>query len=505
MTTKKNTAPKTSDNFDLQFKDMKQDLLSLLAKMNAAEKQFAPVLKKVHPSQQPSATNLLHYMALRNVDMRTLQENLHINGLSSLASSESHVRWQINAVLNRIQVTPPAVKNGITDFFAAQHMRHERATALFGARKNNDIPTIMVTFDKELAWNLPMVKQLLYSGMNVARINCAHDDESVWQAMVWNIKKAVKSTGIPCKIYMDLAGPKIRTIIKGKEGKKHKLHIEHQHHFTLAETGDDTADGPVIYCSQKGIIQQLHEGERVLFDDGTVETIIEKLDGARARLRVDRVSGKKPVIKESKGINFPDSKFLIAALTEFDLQCIPFVVKNADTVGFSFVREPSEVYGLQQKLNEFTDTPPGIILKIETLEAVNNLPLLLLQGMKDKTFGVMIARGDLAVEIGIERLSEIQDEILWICEAAHTPAIWATQVLESLNKSGFASRSEGTDAARSVMAECVMINKGTHLIEVIESLKDILKRSGGHRIKKRYLFRPLHIAQRFLASKFKVY
>ena len=124
--------------------------------------------------------------------------------------------------------------------------------------------------------------------------------------------------------------------------------------------------------------------------------------------------------------------------------------------------------------------------------------------MKDQFFGVMIARGDLAVEIGIERLSEIQDEILWICEAAQAPAIWATQVLESLNKSGFATRSEGTDAARSVMAECVMINKGTHLIEVIESLRDILERSGGHRIKKRYLFRPLHIAQNFVNGSLKV-
>jgi pyruvate kinase len=505
MPAKNNLNLQVSDNQESQFKEMRHQLLSLIAKMTAAEKQFAPVLKKVHPSQQPSAVNLLHYMALRNVDIRSLQETLHINGLSSLASSESHVRWQVNAVLNRIQVTPPAAKQEVTDFFAAQHKRHERATALFGARKNNDIPTIMVTFDKELSWNLPMVKQLLYSGMNVARINCAHDDESVWQAMVWNIKKAVKTTGIPCKIYMDLAGPKIRTVIKGKPGKKHKLHVQHQHHFTLAETDDDSVEGPVIYCSQKGIIQQLHEGERVLFDDGEVETIIEKMEGRKAHLRVERVSGKKPVIKESKGINFPDSKFTISALTEFDLQCIPFVVKNADTVGFSFVRQPLEVYELQQKLKEHTGSPPGIILKIETLEAVNNLPLLLLQGMKNKAFGVMIARGDLAVEIGIERLSEIQDEILWICEAAHTPAIWATQVLESLNKSGFASRSEGTDAARSVMAECVMINKGAHLIEVLESLKDILKRSGGHRIKKRYLFRPLHIAQRFLSSTFKLY
>ncbi|MBK9334453.1 MAG: pyruvate kinase, partial [Ignavibacteria bacterium] len=87
-----------------------------------------------------------------------------------------------------------------------------------------------------------------------------------------------------------------------------------------------------------------------------------------------------------------------------------------------------------------------IILKIETTEAVNNLPSLLIQGMKDKYFGVMIARGDLAVEIGFERMSEIQEEILWICEAAHIPVIWATQVLDSLNKSGIATRSEVTDA-----------------------------------------------------------
>jgi pyruvate kinase len=491
-----------SGGFDPKLKGIRNDLLSLASKMDAAEEQYASVLNNIHPSQKSAAINLLHYMVLRSVDIQNLQDNLHINGLSSLASSESHVRWQLNAVLSRIGVTPPRTAHEISDYFSAIKKRHQRATTLFGPKENSNTPSIMVTFDTELAEDLAMVKNLLRSGMNIARINCAHDDESVWQAMIWNIQKAVKTTGIPCKVYMDLAGPKMRTVIKGEEGKKHKLRLNNKPHFILSGEDDETEKENVIYCSEKGIIEQLHEGERVLFDDGAVETVIEKVDGKKAWLHVIRASGKKLSIKEGKGINFPDSKLFIAPLTEFDLQCLPFVVKHADSVGFSFVREASDVHSLQQKMKELTNNPPYIILKIETVDAVNNLPALLLQGMKDEFFGVMIARGDLAVEIGIERMSEVQDEILWICEAAHTPAIWATQVLESLNKSGFASRSEATDAALSVMAECIMINKGTHIIEVIESLRNILKRSGGHRIKKRYLFRTLAIANRFLNGSF---
>jgi pyruvate kinase len=120
--------------------------------------------------------------------------------------------------------------------------------------------------------------------------------------------------------------------------------------------------------------------------------------------------------------------------------------------------------------------------------------------MHDEIFGVMIARGDLAVEIGFERLSEIQEEILWISEAAHVPVIWATQVLETLNKSGLATRAEVTDASFASRAECVMLNKGTYVLDVLKSLKDILKRSAGHHSKKRYTFRPMQIARNFFSS-----
>ncbi len=141
---------------------------------------------------------------------------------------------------------------------------------------------------------------------------------------------------------------------------------------------------------------------------------------------------------------------------------------------------------------------PAIILKIERLSAVQHLPALLINGMKDRALGVMIARGDLAVEIGFERLSEIQEEILWICEAAHVPVIWATQVLETLNQTGYATRSEITDAAMSVRAECVMLNKGKYIVKTIKTLDDILKRQQAHVNKKRYIMRPLGIARTFI-------
>jgi pyruvate kinase len=110
----------------------------------------------------------------------------------------------------------------------------------------------------------------------------------------------------------------------------------------------------------------------------------------------------------------------------------------------------------------------------------------------------MIARGDLAVECGFERLAEVQEEILWMCEAAHVPVIWATQVLESLAKEGFPSRAEITDAAMSERAECVMLNKGPHIREAVAVLDDILQRMETHVTKKRSMLRELNVAKRFL-------
>jgi pyruvate kinase len=120
--------------------------------------------------------------------------------------------------------------------------------------------------------------------------------------------------------------------------------------------------------------------------------------------------------------------------------------------------------------------------------------------MTMRAVGVMIARGDLAVECGYQRLAEVQEEILWICEAAHIPVIWATQVLESLSKTGIPSRSEITDAAMGERAECVMLNKGPYIVSAVRALDDILKRMQAHQEKKTSMLRRLRIADAFASA-----
>jgi pyruvate kinase len=117
----------------------------------------------------------------------------------------------------------------------------------------------------------------------------------------------------------------------------------------------------------------------------------------------------------------------------------------------------------------------GLIVKIETQRGFRNLPAILLAAMRTHPVGVMIARGDLAIEAGWRNLAGIQEEILWLCEAAHLPIIWATQVLETLAKKGIPSRAEISDAAMAQQAECVMLNKGPHILETVRMLDDILK------------------------------
>jgi pyruvate kinase len=133
-----------------------------------------------------------------------------------------------------------------------------------------------------------------------------------------------------------------------------------------------------------------------------------------------------------------------------------------------------------------------VVAKVETSEAVKNLPEIIVHGAGQHAFGVMIARGDLAVEIGYARMAEIQEEILWLCEAAHVPVIWATQVLENLVKTGQPSRAEMTDAAMSGRAECVMLNKGPYILDALSALNSVVTRMQAHQTKKTAQFRALH-------------
>jgi pyruvate kinase len=199
-------------------------------------------------------------------------------------------------------------------------------------------------------------------------------------------------------------------------------------------------------------------------------------------------------LRADKGINLPDTAIAAPSLTPEDLQALPFVVEHADAVALSFVRAPRDVRRLHAELDRLGRPDFGVVMKIETRAAFEGLPRLLLEGMRRPTLGVMIARGDLAVEVGYERLAELQEEILWLCEACQVPAIWATQVLDTLARTGAPSRAEVTDAAASVAAECVMLNKGPFVHDAAQVLVNILRRMEKHRDKKRSLYRKLHVS-----------
>jgi len=247
-----------------------------------------------------------------------------------------------------------------------------------------------------------------------------------------------------------------------------------------------------IGCTLSSLIEKLEPGQPVWIDDGKLGAIVEAVteQGALLRVTVAKASGVR--IQSDKGINFPEAEFNLPPLTQKDLTDLDFVCEHADLVGFSFVETLAEMEQLMSELAKRNASELPIIAKIETNRAVKNLPDIILGTIGRHKLGIMIARGDLAVELGSARLAEIQEELLWLCEAAHVPVIWATQVLESIAKKGTRSRPEFTDAAMAVRAECVMLNKGPYILDAIEALVNVMVRMHEHQRKKFSRLRALH-------------
>jgi pyruvate kinase len=253
---------------------------------------------------------------------------------------------------------------------------------------------------------------------------------------------------------------------------------------------------PRIGCTLPEAIAAIERGHRVFLDDGKIAGVVEDVQSGTAFVRITRARDGGTRLKAEKGVNLPDTDIPVPALTATDRAALAAVAPHIDLVGLSFVRTPRDIEDLHRALDEHAPArgllgPTGTVLKIETVQGFRNLPDLLRTAMARPSVAVMIARGDLAVEAGYERLAEVQEEILWLCEAAHVPVIWATQVLDTLARTGQPSRSEISDAAMSGRAECVMLNKGPHIVAAVSTLDDILRRMSDHQDKKLTLLRQL--------------
>ncbi|MEM6345758.1 MAG: pyruvate kinase [Bacteroidota bacterium] len=580
-----------------KYRKLREQVKELLIAVDEESKAAEDgILRTVDPAFAESARNLLHYRALRRFDLRKMQQKLRRIGLSRLARSESHVLDSLkrsHSILTalsrdkkiRFEQSPLSVKD-------AEQWLRLHARDLLGKRPVGRRPRVMVTMPSQAAKDYDLVRNMVSLGMDVARINCAHDNPKVWEQIIAQVKLASKKAGREVKIAMDLAGPKIRTgsmaggarvvkyrpqrdergyTIKGyriwlaerAEGsnalpvaginelslkvgdelwlkdardKKRSLKIEsvgaggywaEGQKTTYFETGlaffankemttpiakvgllpakiasillnvgdeliihaDSTAGESVkrdkqgkiiapahISCTEPKVFADLKVGEPVYFDDGKIKGTIKAFSEGAVTLEIIQTPINGGRLKADKGINFPESILSISGLTAKDRKDLHFVVEHADIVNFSFVNSAQDVLDLLEAIAKLRASDRlGIILKIETQRGFRNLTEILLTAMRHYPIGVMVARGDLAIECGWENIARIQEEILSLCRAAHVPDIWATQVLESLAKKGLPSRAEITDAAKAQRADAVMLNKGPYILNAIRLLDKILR------------------------------
>lgn len=569
----------------------------LRAELLAYARGRADEVAHVHPVHHDDAVNLLHYVALRHHDMRALQRRLAERGLSSLGRSEAHVLASVEAVLAALRPLAAAPDPGT---FAAGRAALDRNTdALLGARPDGRVSRIMVTLPSEAAQDGDLVRRLAIRGMDVARINGAHDDVAAWEAMACHVRAAADAVGRPIAISVDLPGPKVRTgpiargpaVVKARplrdlrgvaivparvelvgreavEGaiavgidwrERRKVGDElsvvdtRGSHRTLTVTAvgdgatsaevwdttyfesgmtircseDQTVIGAlaplaqfhvlrpgdelevvaapvvatpwhpgmdgraVIACTEPAAVCAAAVGDRVAIDDGRFVGVVEAAGGAAFTVRIQDTAPKGGKLRAEKGVNLPDTTLPVPMLAADDESLLAFAVRRADMIALSFLRHEDDIDEVVAQLDALGGGHLGLVLKVETIPAFERLPEILLRAMRRPRVGVMIARGDLAVETSFERLAELQEELLWLCEAARVPAIWATQVLDQLARTGRPSRAEVTDAAMAQRAECIMLNKGPHVETAISVLDEIITRMGGHQRKKTSLLRPL--------------
>lgn len=540
---------------------------------------------------------MISYLALRSFDMRDVQRKLGYLGMSRLARAEAHVEASLKMTLFFLDqllgedVSPPG-KHTIS-IKSSEKLLKRHTAQLLGEAPGNRRLRIMVTIPSKAVKNYTLVEQMIASGMNCARINCAHDGPEDWLKMIEHIKKASAKLQRRVTITMDVGGPKIRTgeieggpkirhflplrdeyghvvhpaVIYLVSGKKQDLKAEElfvdddwlrqlsvgdvisfkdtrdkkrelkvleisdkgaktcsydsayivsgtklRTSFGETEIGEippidqalflrdndqlvvhrapikgrpaqynkkgELTDSAHISCSLPEVFDDLEPGDRIFFDDGEIRGTIEQKHPDHLLVRIIQAKSGGTKLATDKGINFPDSNVKLSGLTAKDKEDLKFIAAHADAVNYSFVNTPEDVQEMLGELERLgLKDQLGIILKIETQKAYDNLTKILLEAMKTSKIGVMIARGDMAIEAGWERMGSIQREMLAICNASHVPVIWATQVLENLAKKGLPSRSEITDAVNATKAECVMLNKGPHILQAIQLLNQLIESS----------------------------
>lgn len=299
--------------------------------------------------------------------------------------------------------------------------------------------------------SVEMLSKMLEAGMNVMRLNFSHGDFAEHQNRVDNLKIAMKKTGLTAAVLQDLGGPKIRigdfsteTIIL-KEGKEFVITID-----------EVVGNEKIVSINYSPLIKEVKKEHIIFLDDGKIKLEVSEIKGKKVTCKVI-VGGE---IRGRRGVNLPNSELSIKALSPKDIKDLEFGLKNdVDFFALSFVRTAQDISDLRTILNK-KNSSAGIVAKIETPQALENIDEII--RLSD---GIMVARGDLAIEVPFERVPSLQKTIIEKCNTTGKPVITATHMLESMIKSPIATRAEVSDVANAILdgTDAVMLSGETTL------------------------------------------
>ena len=476
--------------------------------------RLAPWLAGVDPAQAASAANLAHYLAMRRYDMRQLQDKLSLIGVSSLGRAETHVMANLDKVLGLLHLLTgqhwvPMTADEPVGFRSGRALLDRHAEALFGPPPAERPVRIMVTLPSEAAHDGALVEALVANGMDIARINCAHDGPVAWEAMAERVRRAGRRSGRPVRVLMDLAGPKLRTgplpaapvVLRIRPqrddhgrvtaparlwlhalgadasagGAQPRLGVDAawldalrpgdrivcddardaRRHFTVVDkqpdgawvecrrtvylaietrlqrqrggrAGPDTAIGDLppatprlllqrgdklrlhavdaviatpaagrqrrptvaaIGCTLPEALAQVRKGERLWFDDGRLGGVVTRRVARGVEIEITHARDGGEWLAADKGINLPDTRLELPALTAKDLEDLATVARCADLVGLSFAQSAADVRALRARLADHGVPDLGLVLKIETRRGFEHLPEMLFAAMAGPSVG----------------------------------------------------------------------------------------------------------------------
>ncbi|HVS47698.1 MAG TPA: pyruvate kinase [Candidatus Dormibacteraeota bacterium] len=309
-----------------------------------------------------------------------------------------------------------------------------------------------------------VLRAMIQAGMDVARMNFSHGDHATHRQVAADVREAAEAAERPIALLGDLQGPKIRTgplesafqrLVRGR---------------LVILTSEPRAADNEIEVSHPELIEALHRGDRVLLDDGRIELVVRSVDGGRAECSVVRGG----LLGERKGVSVPGRPLPMPALTEKDLEDLKLAVElGVDWLALSFVRQPEDVLLCQKHLSDLGCRAP-VIAKLEKLEAIRNLSKIL-----EVADAVMVARGDLGVELKLGDLPAVQKEVIDRANRAGVPVITATEMLESMVTSNRPTRAEASDVANAIWdgTDAVMLSQetsvGAHPVEAVRAMARI--------------------------------